>query len=107
MVKTTIQDPKCKYLCPSEITEASSSGEGMPQKFDTPTEVDIMAKFPKDMLIPDMRSNISNISEHIEASHTEAAKAMQCMKKLVMTILVGAFCLMLQAVVQPHILIQC
>ena len=76
MVKTTIWDPKCKYLCPSESTEASNSNEGMPQKFDTPSEADIMAEFPKDMLTPDMRLNISNVIEHIEASHTEAAEAM-------------------------------
>ena len=53
-----------------------------------------MAEFPKDMLIAEVRSNISNVIEYMEASHTEAAKAMQCMKKLVMTIPVGAFCLM-------------
>ena len=76
MVKTTIWDPECKYLHPSERTEASSSDKGMPQKFDTLSEADIMAKFPKDMLTPDMRWNISNIIEHIEASHTEAAQAM-------------------------------
>ena len=106
MIKTTVWDLKCKYLHPSESTEASSSDEGMPQKFDTPSEADIMAEFPKDILTPDMRSNISYIIEYIEASHTEAAEAMQCMKKLVMTIPVGAFCLMLQAMVQPHIMIQ-
>ena len=46
MIKTTVQDPECKYLHPSESTEASSSDEGMPQKFDTPSEADIMAEFP-------------------------------------------------------------
>ena len=74
MIKTTIWDPKCKYLHPSESTEASSSDEGMPQKFDTPSEADIMAEFPQDMLTPEVRSNILNALEHIEASHTEAAK---------------------------------
>ena len=107
MVKTTIQDHKFKYLHPSESTEGSSSNEGMPQKIDTISEADIMAEFHKDMLTPDVRSNISNLIEHIEASHTEADKAMQCMKKLVITILFGAFCLMLQVMVQPHIMIQC
>ena len=105
MIKTTVRDPKCKYLCPSESTEASSSDEGMPQKFDTPTEADIMPEFPKDMLTPEVRSNILSVIEHIEASHTEAAEAMSCMK-LVMTIPVGAFCLLLQVMVQPHIMIQ-
>ena len=76
MIKTTIWDPKCKYLCPSKSTEASSSNEGMSQKFDTPSEANIMAKFPKDMLTPEVRSNILNIIEHMEASHTEAAEAM-------------------------------
>ena len=65
-----------------------------------------MAKFPKHMLTPEVRLNILNIIEHMEASHTEAAKRMQCMKKLIMTIPVGAFCLMLQVMVQPHIMIQ-
>ena len=106
MVKTTIWDPEYKYLCPSESTEARSSNEGMPQKFDTLSETDIMAKFPMDMLTPDMRSNISNVIKHMEASHTEAAEAMWCMEKLIMTIPVGAFHLMLQVMVQPHIMIQ-
>ena len=107
MIKTTIWDPKCKYLHPSESTEASSSDEGMPQKFDTLSEADIMAEFPQDMLTPEVRSNISNALEHIEASHTEAAEVMQSMKKLITTIPVGAFCLLLQVMVQPHIMIQC
>ena len=106
MIKTMVWDLKCKYLCPSESTEASSSDEGLPQKFDTPSEADIMAKFPEDMLTPQVRMNILNIIEHMEASHTESAEAMQCMKKLITTILVGAFHLLLQAVVQPHIMIQ-
>ena len=106
MIKTTIQDPECKYLLPSESTEASSSDEGMPQRFDTLSEANIMAKFSKDMLTPEVRLNILNVIEHMEASHTEAAEAMQCMKKLITTILVGAFCLMLQVMVQPCIMIQ-
>ena len=76
MIKTMVWDPGCKYLHPSESTEASSSDEGMPQKFDTLSEADIMAGFPEDMLTPEVRLNISNIIEHMEASHTEAAKAM-------------------------------
>ena len=107
MIKTMIQDPKCKYLCPSESTEASSGDKGMPQKFDTLSEADIMAEFPEDMLTPEVRMNTLNIIKHMEASHTESAKAMLCMKKLIMTIPVGAFHLMLQAMVQPHIMIQC
>ena len=76
MIKTMVQDPECKYLHSSESTEASSSDEGMPQKFDTPSEADIMAEFPEDMLTPEVRLNISNAIEHMEASHTEAAEAM-------------------------------
>ena len=106
MIKTTIQDPKCKYLCPSESIEASSSDEGMPQKLYTLSEADIMAEFPQDMLTPEVKSNISNALEHIEASHTEAAEVMQSMKKLVTTIPVGAFHLLLQVMVQPHIMVQ-
>ena len=83
MIKTTVWDPECKYLHPSESTEASSSDEGMPQKFDTLSEADIMAEFPQYMLAPEMRTNISNIIEHMEASHTESAKAMQCHDQLV------------------------
>ena len=106
MIKTTIWDPECKYLCPSENTEASSSDEGMSQMFDTPSEANIMAKFPKDMLTPEVRLNILNAIEHMKASHTEAAEAMQCVKKLIPTIPVGAFCLMLQVMVQICIMIQ-
>ena len=95
MIKTMVWDPECKYLHPSKSTEASSSNEGMPQKFDTLSETDIMAEFPEDMLTPEVRSNILNAIEHMEASPTEAAEAMQCMKKLIMTIPVGAFNLML------------
>ena len=106
MIKTTVWDPECKYLHPSENTEASSSNEGMPQEFDASSEADIMAEFPKDMLTPEVRMTILNVIEHMEASHTEAAKAMQCMKKLIMTIPVSVFRLMLQVMVQPHIMIQ-
>ena len=106
MIKPMIHDPECKYLHPSESTEASSSNEGMPQEFATPSEADIMAEFLKDMLTPEVRTNISNAIEHMEASHNEAAKAMRCVKKLITTIPVGAFHLMLQAMVQPHIMIQ-
>ena len=76
MIKTMVQDPECKYLHPSESTEASSSDEGMPQKFDTLSEADIMAEFPKDMLTPEVRMNISNVIEYMEVSHTESAEAM-------------------------------
>ena len=107
MIKPMIHDPECKYLHPSESTEASSSNEGMPQEFDIPSEADIMAKFLRDMLTPEVRTNILNVIEHIEASHNEAAKAMRCMKKLVTTMPVGAFHLMLQAMVEPRIMIQC
>ena len=106
MIKPVIHDPDCKYLHPCESTKASSSDEGMPQEFDTLSEADIMAEFLRDMLTPEVRTNISNTIEHIEASHNETAKVMRCMKKLITTILVGAFHLMLQAMVQPHIIIQ-
>ena len=107
MIKPMIHDPECKYLCPSESTKASSSNEGMPQEFATPSEADIMAEFPRDMSTPELRTNISNAIEHMEASHNEAAEVMRCMKKLVTTILVSAFCLMIQAMVEPHIMIEC
>ena len=103
---TTIRDPECKYLCPSKSAEASSSNEGMPQNFDIPSEGDIMAEFPKDMLTNKVRTAISSILEHMEMSHMEAAEAMRNMKKLVTKIPVGAFCLLIQATVQPCIMIQ-
>ena len=106
MIKPTIHDPECKFLCPTESTEESDSDEGMPQEFDTPSEADIMAEFPKEMLTPEVRTNIANIIEHMEASHSEAAKSMKCMKELIPTIPVGAFHLILQAMVQPCIMIQ-
>ena len=106
MIKPMIHDPECKFLHPTESTEESDSNEGMPQEFDTPSKADIMAEFPKEMLTPEVRTNIANVIEHMEALHSEAAKLMKCMKKLIPTILVGAFCLILQAMVQPHIMIQ-
>ena len=99
MIKPMIHDPKCKFLFPTESTEESDSGEGMPQKFDTPSEANIMADFPKEMLTPEVRTNIANVIKHMEASHIEAAKLMKCMKKLFPTIPVGALCLILQAMV--------
>ena len=81
MIKPMIHDPECKFLHPTESTEESDSNEGMPQEFDTPSEADIMAEFPKEMLTPEVRTNIANVIEYMEASHSEAAKLMKCMKK--------------------------
>ena len=106
MVMTTIQDPECKYLCPSESTEASSSDEGMPQNFDVPSEGDIMAEFPKDILTNEVRMAILSVLEHMETSHMEAAEAMRTMKKLITKVPVGPFCLLLQGTRQPCIMIQ-
>ena len=49
MIMTMIQDPECKYLHLSESTEACDSDEGMPDK--VASEGDILAEFPKDMLM--------------------------------------------------------
>ena len=106
MIMTMIQDPECKFLCPSESTEASDSDEGMPDKYDMPSEGDIIAEFPKDMLMAKERTCISNVLKHMEMSHLEAAKVMKSMKKLITKIPVGAFRLLLQATVQPHIMTQ-
>ena len=51
----------------------------MPQEFDNQSEADIMAEFPKEMLTPEVRTNIANIIKHMEASHSEAAKLMKCL----------------------------
>ena len=107
MIKPMIHDAESKFLSPTESTEESNSDEGMPQEFDTQSKANIMAKFPREMLTPDVRTNIANIIKHMEASHSEATNVMKCMKKLFPTILVGAFSLILQAMVQPHIIIQC
>ena len=80
MIKSTIHDPECKFLYPTESTEESNSDEGMPQELDTPSEANIMAEFPREMLTPEVRTNIANIIEHMEASHNEAAEVMKCMK---------------------------
>ena len=98
--------PECKFLHPTESTEESNSNECMPQEFDTPSKANIMAEFPKEMLTPEVRTNIANVIKHMEASHSEAAELMKCMKKLIPTIPVGAFHLILQAMVQPCIMIQ-
>ena len=37
-------------------TEASDSDEGMPDKADVPSEGDILAEFPNDMLITEVRT---------------------------------------------------
>ena len=81
MIKPTIHDPECKFLHPTEITEESNSNEGMPQEFDILSEADIMAEFPEEMLTPEVRNNIVNIINHMEASHNEAAESMKCMKE--------------------------
>ena len=77
IIKPMIDDPECKFLCPTESTEESDSNEGMPQEFDTPFKADIMAEFPKEMLTPEVRTNIANIIKHMEALHSEAAKLMK------------------------------
>ena len=82
MIKPMIHDPEFKFLHPTESTEESDSNEGMPQEFDTPSKADIMAKFPKEILTPEVRTNITNIIKHMKASHSEGAKLMKCMKKL-------------------------
>ena len=97
---------ECKYLCPSESTEASDSDKGMPDKYDVPSEGDFLAEFLKDMLMNEVQMNILSVLEHIEMSHMEAAEAMRSMKKLVTKISIGAFRLLLQATVQPHNMIQ-
>ena len=74
---------------------------------NTPSKANIMPKFPREMLTPEVRMNIANVIKHMEASHNEATEVMKCMKKLVPTIPLGAFHLILQAMVQPHIMIQC
>ena len=107
IIKPTIHNPECKFLCPTESTKESDSNEGMPQEFDAPSEADIMVMFPKEMLTPEVRTNIANVIKHMEALHSEAAELMKCMKKLIPTIPVGVFHLILQAMVQPHIMIQC
>ena len=107
MIKPMFHDPECKFLHPTESTKESDSDKDMPQEFDIPSKADIMAEFPKEMLTPEVRANNANIIEHMEALHNEAAKSMKCMKKLIPTILVGAFHLILQAMEQPCIVIQC
>ena len=82
MIKPMIHDPECKFLLPTESTKESNSDEGMPQEFDTPSKADIMAEFPKEMLTPEVRTNIANVIKHMEALHSEAAELMKCMKKL-------------------------
>ena len=107
MIMTTIQDPECKFLHLSESTEASDSDEGLPDECDIPSEGDIVAKFPKDMLMTEVRTHIISVIEHMETSHLEATESMTSKKKLAPSILVRAFRLLLQATIQPHIMIQC
>ena len=67
----------------------------MPQNL--PSEGDIMAEFPKDMLKTEVRTAISSIMKHMEMSHMKAAEVMRSMKKLVIKVPVGTFHLLLQA----------
>ena len=83
MIKPMIHDPECKCLSPSESTKASSSNESMPQEFATPVEADIMAEFLRDMLTPEVRTNISNAIKYMEASHNEAALSPRAPKQVV------------------------
>ena len=64
-------------------------------------------RFPLDMLTPEVRTNISSVVKHIRKHHIlNLLKALCTMKKLIMTIPVGTFWLLLQAMVQPCIMIQ-
>ena len=95
MIKPMIHDPECKFLKNY-------------QEFETPSEANFMAEFPKEMLTPEVRTNFANIIEHMEAACiVKLPKSMKFMKKLIPTIPVGVFFLILQAMVQPHIMIQC
>ena len=70
MIMTTIQEPEHKYLHPSESTEASDSDEGMPDKYDVPSEGDILDEFPKDMLMNEVQMNIlKHFGEHGNVTH--------------------------------------
>ena len=51
MIMTMIKDPECKFLCLSESTETGDSDKGMPDQVDEPDEGDILAQFPRDMLM--------------------------------------------------------
>ena len=106
MILMTIKDPDCKYLHPTESTDTSDTDEGMPPIQDAVDEDDIMAEFLKDMLTDEVHKHISDSLEHMEQSHSEAFAAMKSMKKLVPTIPNGALRLLLQAMVQPHIMLQ-
>ena len=61
MIKPMINNPECKFLHPTESTEASDGNEGMPQEFDTPSKANIMAEFLREMLTPEVRTNIANV----------------------------------------------
>ena len=89
-----------------ESTSASNSDDCMLDQWTTPTEDYIMAEFPADMLMPKVQTHITNSIEHLEQPHSEVALAMRDMKKLMFKIPAGAFRLLLQAVVQPHIMLK-
>ena len=71
MIMTRIWDLKCKYLHPTESTEASDSDEGHAWwGWCIPSKGDILAEFPKEMLMTEVRTNISNsFGTHGDITH--------------------------------------
>ena len=69
MIMTTTRDPECKYLHPTESTEPSGSGEGMPGKVDVPSEGDILAEFPKEMLMTKEDKHFKHFGTHGDVTH--------------------------------------
>ena len=66
-------------------------------------EDEIFAAFPADMLTAEVWQQVTTCLEAMEQSHTSAAKAMQSVKKLTLTIPNGEFHLLLQGLLTPVI----
>ena len=102
MVMSTIHDLDCKFLRPKESTTESSHEDFLTQ-FDRPDDDIIMAEFPDNMLTSEIRTRITKCLDYMEQSHSSVAATLTEVKKLMPLIPVGAFRLLLQALLQPII----
>ena len=85
----------CKFLHPNELS-TDSSDDDLPGNILNVEEDDIFHEFPPGTLTDEVQQTISSCLEHMEQSHTEAAAAIQCAKKLAHTMPSGPFRLVLQ-----------
>ena len=72
-------------------------------QFERVKEDQILASFPYQMLTSKVHEQVLKCLELLAESHQDAADAMYTAKKLMLIILVGAFQLIMQGILQPVI----